>query len=487
MFKQRIKIKHIQFLRLLVWGALCLGFSGMITPVFADGPITAEFFAMDDGGPTSPDPELTALARATGAPTLRMSLWWKSLEGSNTTPARYNWEYTDTYFDRAFRADLVPLVFITENPAWAANTPCGPIDTTNATMRAEFAEFMGAIAARYPQIKRWGLYNEVDSSSVPMHSGGCFGDIDTGDLNGNAVPDYADYAEMLGLARDAVHQANPDARVYMAVAFDDFDPKTCPPNYACFPLSHFNYNFLPNLFGYMTSHPRANGMPYADALTFTYYDIYGPQWESQPSGARMRGIQAKAAAIQKRMNDAGVSFPMFVTETGDDSQVGWIGAEGQSRCLAISFVRGAAISLQTIVWWTFLDNPGRGWYYGLVDADKNLKPSYHAFQTLFGELNGSTYVKRWTKSKTVEGYQFTDGVKRKWVVWSNIAQADGKSPCAYPRAEARANFRATHLSVTDLYGNLQIVSDNGPGDTNRRVGRIRLALTGSPQYVVLNP
>lgn len=485
MFKRHNRL----LLRLLVLSILALGLSSITKSASADGPITPAFFSMDDGGVTSLNPDLATLARATGAPFLRMAVYWRFLEPSNTTPDSYNWQYTDAFFKGAFDANLTPLVYIAENPSWAANTPCGPIDTTDANLRAEFGQFIGALAARYPQIKRWGLYNEADASSVPMHSGGCFGDDDTGDLNNNAVPDYAEYAEMAGIARDAVHQANPDAQVYIAVAFDDFDTKTCPANYpgGCPPLSHYNYNFLPNLFNYMATHPRANGQPYADALAFTYYDVYGLYWESQPSGAGARGIQAKAAAIQKRMNDAGVSFPLFVTETGEDSQAGWIGTEGQSRCLTISFVRGMATFLETIVWWTFMDNPGRGWYYGLVDTSGNPKPSYHAFQTLFGELNGWRYVKPRKNPKRVEGYLFTDGVRKKWVAWSNIVQPDGKSPCAYPRATASMNFKAKRLNVTDLYGNKKIVRDNRAGDTDPRAGRMRLPVTGSPQYVVIIP
>lgn len=490
MFKRYNNVScHSFFLRVLLLSALVLGLGSMTRSALADGPITPEFFAMDDGGVTSPNPDLMALARATGAPFLRMALYWRNVEPANTTPDNYNWAHADAYFARAFNADIIPLVYITENPAWAANTPCGPIDTTNGTMRAEFAQFMGAIAARYPQIKRWGMYNESDGSSVPMQTGGCFGDDNTGDLNNNGVPDFAEYAEMAGIAHDAVHQANPDAQLYLTVAFDDFDAKTCPPDYPLYPncpaASHFDYNFLPKLFGYMASHPRANGQPYADALAFTYYDIYGSYWERQPSGAGMRGIQAKAAAIRQRMTDAGVSLALFVTETGNDSQVN--GQDGQSRCLTISYVRGMAISLQMIVWWTFVDNPNKNWYYGLVDPNKNVKPSYGALQTLFGQLNGWTFVKRLAKNKSVEGYLFTDGVKKKWVAWSALAQSDGKSPCAYPRAMTTMNFKAKRLGVTDLYGSSKIIRDNRKGDLNPLKGRMRISLDGAPQYVVVNP
>ena len=453
----------------------------------ADGPLSADYFVMDEGGPVASNPNLINLAHATGASGLRMSLWWKSLEPANTTPDNYNWSYPDTYFKPALDAGMSPLVFITQNPWWAAHTPCGPIDTTDEVLRTEFAEFMTAIAARYPQIKIWILYNESDGSSIPMHTGGCFGDTLTGDINTNGVPDYAEYAEMAGIARDAVHQGNPDAQLALAVAFDDFDVRSCPANYGCWPASHFDYNFLPKLFGYMAEHPRANGAPYADLLTFTYYDIYGPYWESQSSGAGMRGIQAKAAAIRQRMHDAGLDFPLFVSETGEDSQIAWIGEEGQSRCLSVNLVRGVAADLRAVVWWTFVDNPSRNWYYGLVDASAGPKPAYQAYQTLFGEMNGWTYVKPWTKKTRAEGYMFTRDGKTKWVMWSDLAQSDGKAPCAYPRSPVKVNFEVKRLRITDLYGTSQIIRDNRAGDLNPLKGRIRIEIDGAPKYITLNP
>jgi hypothetical protein len=480
---------RFQFLKVLTVGLVLLGLGrgAYALPAFADGPISAEYFSMDDGGVVANHPNVLAMARATGAPVLRLALYWKNLEPVNTTPENYNWAYADAYFQNALNGGMTPLVFITENPAWAANTPCGPVDTTNPDMLAAFAEFMGAVAARYPQIKIWILYNEADNSSVPMQTGGCFGDDVTGDVNNNRVPDYAEYAIMAGAARDAVHQANPNALLSLAVAFDDFDSVTCPPGYPgnCPPLSHFNFHFLPDLFGYMSAHPRANGQPYADLLTYTYYDIYGPYWEVQSSGKGMHGIQAKAAAIRQRMSDAGVMFPLFVSETGNDSRLN--GADGQSRCVAITMVRGMAVNLRTVVWWTFMDNPDRGWYYGLVDTDTNPKPAYRAYQNLFDELNGWTYKKKRANAALVEGYLFTRDGTKKWVLWSAVTQPDYISPCAYERKMQRANFKAKRLRVVDLYGNAKFIRDNRRGDLNPQLGRITIRVTGAPIYVTLNP
>ncbi len=464
--------------------ALALGLViSRAAPVLADGPITSEYFALDDGGVTSQSETRLNLARDVGATSLRLALYWRSVEPLDTAAESFNWTYTDKYFQPVLNAGLAPLVYITENPAWAANTPCGPIDTTNPALVTAFADFMGALATRYPEIKIWGLYNESDNSRVSQHTGGCFGDDVTGDVNTNGVADYVEYAEMSKIARAAVHQANPDAKVAMTIAFDDFDNITCPPGYpgGCPPLSHFNYNFLPNLFAYMAANPLPEGEAYADLLAFSYYDIYGGYWQNQPSGAGKHGIQAKVAAIRQRMTDAGVSIPLYVTETGSDSKPA--GLEGQSRCLALAYVRGMAVDLKTIVWWTLVDNDTWGWYYGLLTSDNNLKPSYHAYQTVFNELNGWTYRSVWKKHNKAEGYKFVRDGQMKWVLWSNVYATDQGVPCARAREVKRVNLDAKRLTIVDLYGNARLIRDNKPGDLNPKKGRIGFLVDGSPQYV----
>jgi hypothetical protein len=416
-------------------------------------------------------------------------LYWKSVEPVNTTPENYQWTGWDSAFQNMRDAGMVPHVFVTENPTWAANLRCGPIDTGNAAMLAEFAEFMGALAARYPEVSVWTMYNEADhSKGILNHTGGCFGDSATEDVNLNGIPDYADYAEMTAAARSAVHQANPNAKVAFAVAFDDFDKATCPPKYpgACPPNSHFNYNFLPKLFGYMAEHPRPNGEPYADLLAFTFYSIYGPYWERQRSGAGWHGIQAKAAAIRQRMADAGISIPLFVTETGEDSAKSWIGVDGQSQCTVRNLVRGIAADLHSVTWWTFRDYPQYGWYYGVVDANLAPKQSYMAYQTLVQNLRGANFIKM-KSAKHAEAYLFDKGGKAFVVAWSGAETSNGKAPCANPRRWVPLNFMTERLRVSDMYGNTMEIADNDEFDLNADTGKIKLMVDGYPRYFTLNP
>ena len=456
----------------------------------AEGPISATYFGVDDGGYVARSADNLALVKTMGASFVRIAMYWKWIEPANTTPENYNWAYPDSYLLPMRDAGVIPLIFITENPAWAATTSCGPIDTANESMRAEFSEFMGAMATRYSEVKIWILYNESDHSfGVSHNTGGCFGDHDTQDLNNNGVPDYADYAEMGALARTAVHQANPNAQVAFAVAFDDFDKGTCPSDYpgACPPASHFNYHFLPDLFGYIAAHPRPNDEPYADLLAYTYYDIYGPYWERQTSGAGWYGIQAKAAAIRARMSAAGISIPLFVTETGEGSEPQWIGLDGQSQCVVRNFVRAVGADLRAVTWWTFLDYPDKGWYFGVVDEAFVPKPSYLAYQVLTDQLRDASFLNRRKKPKLVEAHVFEQNGKRKWIAWSADLVRNGKAQCAAPRNPRALTLKAKRLKVTDMYGSSYVFRDNGKKDLDPRKGKMRLRVDGLPHYILVNP
>src|SRR5436190_230265 len=76
-----------------------------------------------------------------------------------------------------------PFVLILTTPSWAGTTPCGPLYNNQ-----DFADFFGAAVARYPWVKYWGLYNEVDGSvysTLHGSSGGCFGEHD---LDNDGIP-----------------------------------------------------------------------------------------------------------------------------------------------------------------------------------------------------------------------------------------------------------------------------------------------------------
>jgi hypothetical protein len=387
-------------------------------------------------------------------------------------------------------AGFRPIIWITENPSWAANTLCGPLDTTKSESMQAFSTFMSNLAARYPKVEIWGLYNEPDNStfaSLGNNSGGCFGDHTTSGVNGNGVNDRVEYARMLAVAWKAVHAANPIARVAIgALAYDFFDDASSPAWYGDV-NGHFNYNFLPELFAYMKSNPLPNGQRYTDLVMFNYYDAFATRWEQAAAG---QGIQAKANALRKVMAGYGLDIPMLVGETGIDSHD--IGQAAQANCLVMTMIRGNAVDMKGVMWWTFQDESAQGWFYGLVDPNLTPKPAYYAYQTMIRELNGYSFIRTRTGSNfyQVEAYEFKKGVHTKIVIWSSsISKPSNYAPCVSSRYRQKTTFGygVTKLRIVELTGERWVVTDNTVGDLDPRVGYIAINAITAPRFVEVNP
>ena len=452
----------------------------------------ASVFGIDDGGVVSSSQTNVDLAAATGANWERISLWWRNLEA---TEGVYDFTSSDKILNRLLDAGFSLIVYVDKNPTWVADTECGPLKPGKVQA---FANLYSALAARYPNVKVWAAYNEVDFdyADVNRNTGGCFGGRGSnGDLNNNGKEDYKDYAEMLAAAHKAVHAANPNAQFAMgAMSYDNFNVGTAPSDYPGGGNGGlFNSYFASDLFKYMKNNPLSNGEKYMDMVLFNFYNLYGPYWQKKSSGY---GIQAKAKVLRKLMTDSGIPVvPLFVTETGERPTRDWVGLDGQARCLNRTMVRGAAVKLTGIIWWTFrdsIDNPD--WKYGIVNQNLQPKPSYTALQTLVTELNGLEYSK--TKSnktgfKGVESYYFVGGGMKKYVVWA-FSKANPPDPwvkpeCDWPRNTAKATFKATKLRVVNYLGVVKTIKDNSKKDQDPAVGSIAIKVSGDPLIVQINP
>lgn len=455
----------------------------------------AALFGLDDGTAIFSSTPAQTLVAATGAKMVRITVEWDALE---PVRGKYDFKPSDLSLNRLLGAGLAPVVYLSKNPSWAANTDCGPVNTKDPTLVASFANAMGALAKRYPGVRIWAAYNEVDNAGDPKKSaGGCFGSPTNGGVNNNNVKDVEEYAILLAAAHKAVHAVNPQATFAGgAVAFDNFNTTTAPSGYPGGGSGGtFNYNFTANLYKYMKSHPLPLGQKYMDMQLLNYYDFYGRYWEKVAPG---HGIQAKATALRARMTSAGIPVvPLFVSETGEESRDVWIGLNGQAKCLTIGMVRGAAADLKGVMWWTFKDfadtepPPRNTWKYGIVDQKLVPKPSYTSLKSLVTELNAYKYAK--TLSDTtgftgVEAYQFKKDTLLKIVVWSNsIASQTYKPGCSWQRNTRVATFTAKKLRVVDYLGKVTLIDDNSLKDTNKVVGKIAINVAGGPQIVQINP
>ncbi len=451
---------------------------------------TAALFGLDDGGVLYSSETTRNLASETGIKWVRSSAEWDKIEAIRGT---YDFTGLDNVLNPLIEKGFTPIVYVGENPSWAATTHCGPIDTRDASLVQSFRNVLAALAARYPKVKVWALYNEVDYDGSPgQHNAGCFGSRSVGGVNNNGIRDVDEYAVLLATAWKAVHTANPTALVGTgALAFDNFNTATAPSDYPGKGAGgSFNYNFIDQLAASMKNNPRPAGEKFTDLLLFNYYDLYGTYyWTKKAGGA---GVQAKASVIRQKLSQAGIKgVKLFVGETGSASYND--GVDGQARCMTLNMVRGAAAKLKGIIWWTFRDFDDRQptWKYGIVDINLQRKQAFYALKALAGELNNYKY--KGTHSgqadfKDIEAYRFFgQGITKYVIVSSSIADQSKESNCSWLRNERVAKFSATKLRVVTHLGKAKNVRDNTKKDLDPAVGRIAIKVGTDPKIVQIYP
>ncbi len=490
--------KWLALLGMLSVLALSIGHTAQASrPLVGTG--VAALLGVDEGGLLSNNDAALALAVSSGAYWTRTEVNWSEIE---STQGVYNFASTDGPLNKLLNSGMTLVVYVSSNPAWASTLPCAPIDTTDTALVTAFENFMHALAAHYPTIKIWALYNEPENpnGTANSNSSGCFGSTSSGGINDNGVKDSDEYAIMLKAAWKGVHTANPNAILATgALAFDNFNQATAPGDYPGGGNGGtFNYHFVSNLFGYMGANLLSGGDKYMDMVLFNYYEVYGPYWEKKAKG---HGIQAKANVLRSRMEQATIPVvDLFVTETGEESRDAWVGLQGQARCMNIIMVRGAAAQLKGIVWWTFKDYPDSApypqntWKYGMVDQNLQLKPSYTAMQTLVAELNTFTYNKTYSNKtgfKDVEAYRFKSGGVTKYAVWSSsrktVAGEEYKPDCSWTRNKRMVTFKANSIRTVDYLGVTKTIMDNKKGDKDPAVGQVAFKIGTEPKIVQINP
>ncbi len=153
-------------------------------------------------GAHSLDENTIRLIRAANVRLVRTTMYWYAIENT-TTPGKYDPKALAKWDDLVQRCDkggIVPLVVV------HGNAP-----GVNFEHRQEgyhrFAQFMGDMARRYPKVRFWELWNEMDQG---------FTDLFGAQKSHISLRERGKmYAEMLKLAYPSIKQANPKAWVLM--------------------------------------------------------------------------------------------------------------------------------------------------------------------------------------------------------------------------------------------------------------------------------
>lgn len=387
-----------------------------------------------------------AKMRAAGAYWYTTDLNWAEVE--QTPPVgnvhTYNWATLDQDAANINNSSGEIYVLINRNPSWASAYPSGPVTNTQdliafATAAAERYDGDGVNdAPGHPIINYWSFYAEPDNGdpAAALTGKGFWGHNPGG------------YAAMLVGVADAMHAANPNAKILIGgVAYDSFEPG-----------GPFVESFLYNTLATLNTYP-GEADDYIDAIAFHYYPINLNRWPS---------IREKGLEIRSIMNAQGVGqLELIVPEMGYWSAASNGSSElTQARVLVQMYVKGLSIGISHMDWFAPFDHGDEMESHGLFkNGDINQpKLAYTAYGTLAATLYGLTYSRLYTVSGG-ESYVFRGGDGRE----VTVSWATGATATAY--------FPTNCVRKTDLLGATSVIVDGGGGDQDGANGLVALALT----------
>jgi len=429
------------------------------------------------------DPAMRDLAAAAGFRWVRTFINWRGIEPNEPVNGQhtYNWSWTDSLFN-VYRNDrrLLPLVVVAApNPDWAAvsydSRRCGPIDPAHLN---DFGEFVYQLVSRYADVAQyWVFYNEQDHwthRTSDHDAGGCWG--------GHG----AEYAQMLAVAWDAAHRADPEAQViFGGVAYEPVWNQGV----------HWDRLFFRDVFRYMYDNP---GPGYVDIILANQYNAYRDDWDRtlpqyQEIIAKFKGAKdddsfnatiAKAYSIARWQSAYGLDKPIGASEVGLQVSSGCsseaVCEELQARHAVHVNVRGLAAGLKIITWYTLVDKPTDPLKYGLVRSDLTLRPAYTAYQVLTQQLDGYEFDQQLVVSgkPNIQAYRFDRDGAKKLVLWRDSGEKI--------KSQSTTATETMIVSAAELgtwTGQVRVTYKLGNSTTYSGTSSVSLTFSSDPIYV----
>jgi hypothetical protein len=184
---------------------------------------------------------------------VRTTMYWGTIENT-VEPGKYDeaelrhWDQTVDLFKKN---DMIPVVVVHSNAPGASFA-------NRAQSYKRFADFMAFVAKRYPYVRYWELWNEMDSDFTDLFGAKVKSEVPMRQRGGY-------YAEMLKIAYPAIKEANPKAVVLTGGS-----------NYEEFPVGIY----------------EGGGKDYFDVMSIHTYGM-PLQWAFVERGARVREIMKK--------------------------------------------------------------------------------------------------------------------------------------------------------------------------------------------------
>lgn len=315
-------------------------------------------------------------ARATGASVVRAMVYWHLLAPRRPAAGKLPFDEPrlfelDELVAETAKRHMEVMLTIWGTPAWAngGNRPNrAPSDPD------DLREFARGLAERYPQVRRYSVWNEpnLEQFLSPQF-----------DADGRSLAPHL-YATFYRAAYEGIKQANPAALV--AIGETSARGKDAPSR-GDVQDSHSPYGFARLL---------AEERPRLSFDAWAHHPF--PTAPNQPPDQRTRWptVTLLTLAHFGRALDSEFgreSIPLWITEYGHETQpeeqLGVplaLQAAYVERALALA---AAVPRVELFVWFTFRDDPENTWQSGLLDASGRPKPAYARFTAAVRTLGES--------------------------------------------------------------------------------------------------
>ncbi len=370
----------------------------------------------------------------------RQDFMWRRIE---KTEGEYVWSGYDVLVEKCRAHGLMIFGNLSYQPQF--------YDLRTDKAAQAYATFARTAAKRYAgMVDHWQIWNEPNLGFLK-------GDVEA-------------YAKFLTAAGQAIHEANPKAKVLaLNMAF-------CDVLWASNVMQR-----VPNeAFDIVCFHPYRNPNAPEDNFDWWVRDQYIKRFNPQLTTNYLlahESFLAQTDELISAMKKFGAPKPLWVTEMCFNTHIHPYGVpELRSADLLVRFYVQALASrkIEKVFWWTLKDGGEQQFdaaeMVGLMRADLTPKYSYSAYAIMTRMLEGKHWVRNDAFGPDVFACVFTDDEKGEdtIVAWAN-------KPFAY----ARINNTERGLTQYDVFGTKRVVTFN-----QQRTGANPFPFGESPIYIV---
>ena len=292
-------------------------------------------------------------AGTVGAGWIRVDLAWYRVEPS---PGTWDWSSFDRTEAAAKRDGLKILVILDQPPAWARKASCAADQWCPPASDAAFAAFAAKAVQRYPSsvVAGWEVWNEENLAAY--WPGG---------------PDPAAYTALLKATAGAIRATQPQAQILLG---------------GLAPAASDGVTLSP--FGFLTDVAERGGLADISAVGYHLYTF-----PTMPGPTASQTISTGSGSLAAVLDKYGApSMPIWITESGapvaaaasdpTGAQPVTQQQEKDQAAYAADLVRTATADphVKALFWFSDIDLPKQGLYYGLRRANGSDRPSLLALE-----------------------------------------------------------------------------------------------------------